>query len=768
MIPGRPVTRRASLSARVDRLRAGVQEHHRVERLRERRRELVRQAGDRLGEADRRDRADQPVDLGVDGRGHPRVGVAQRRDGDAVGEVEVGRAVGVDTADGPGRGSTRAGSSGPGRASGAGQGEAVVHAPECIGAGMATGSRRPASLACRHGRLQPDRENTPRPGRRARLRRGRDPAPHPRLGHGRRLSARDVRQDGRAGLPRARRSPSATAASGMDYIAFAILCEELERADTAFRVVQSVHVGLNSLALLQWGTEEQRQRWLVPQARGREARHVRADRARRRHGRRQPRHDRPPRRRRATGSTARRSGSAWPTSPTTSSSSPRVDRSQGPQGRDRVPARARDGRPDRPARSTASSASGPATPGSSTSTTCVVPDEHRIGEEGEGFLIAMSAIDQGRYTVAAGAVGLAQACLDASRPVRPRAPDVRPGDRPAPAGQAADRQDGRGHRDRAGCSSGGPAGSRTRACATPARRAWPSGTPPSTRPERARRDPGPRRQRLLATSSRSSATCATRRRPSSTRARASCTRSSRPTTRWATARTGRCAASRGRPRAGSARRPELAGRLARISRRGPPPRGSVGRRSRRPSAAGCAGSSPRPPDRSASSVVERVVGRTRQTTSVSAWTSAVRAARRRAGPTRRRSSRAPGSTAAVGRRPRQVDRHARPTALEQEQRVARRLAARARSVARRARPPLEARARPRPGPPGRQAARPGSWSAEGRPSRRRRIAASASRRVLDDLERARRGRRHRERTAAPERPSGRAGDRRGESAARRR
>ena len=45
---------------------------------------------------------------------------------------------------------------------------------------------------------------------------------------------------------------------------------------------------------------------------------------------------------------------------------------------------------------------------------CEVPAENRVGEEGEGFLIAMSAIDQGRYTVAAGAVGLAQACLDAS------------------------------------------------------------------------------------------------------------------------------------------------------------------------------------------------------------------------------------------------------------------------------------------------------------------------------------------------------------------
>jgi glutaryl-CoA dehydrogenase (non-decarboxylating) len=43
-----------------------------------------------------------------------------------------------------------------------------------------------------------------------------------------------------------------------------------------------------------------------------------------------------------------------------------------------------------------------------------VPAANRLGEEGEGFTIAMSAIDQGRFTVASGAVGLAQACLDAS------------------------------------------------------------------------------------------------------------------------------------------------------------------------------------------------------------------------------------------------------------------------------------------------------------------------------------------------------------------
>jgi alkylation response protein AidB-like acyl-CoA dehydrogenase len=43
-----------------------------------------------------------------------------------------------------------------------------------------------------------------------------------------------------------------------------------------------------------------------------------------------------------------------------------------------------------------------------------VPDANRLGEVGEGFKIAMSALDSGRYSVAAGAVGVAQACIDAS------------------------------------------------------------------------------------------------------------------------------------------------------------------------------------------------------------------------------------------------------------------------------------------------------------------------------------------------------------------
>jgi len=43
-----------------------------------------------------------------------------------------------------------------------------------------------------------------------------------------------------------------------------------------------------------------------------------------------------------------------------------------------------------------------------------VPDANRLGEEGVGFRIAMSALDKGRIAVAAGCVGLARACLEAS------------------------------------------------------------------------------------------------------------------------------------------------------------------------------------------------------------------------------------------------------------------------------------------------------------------------------------------------------------------
>ena len=200
--------------------------------------------------------------------------------------------------------------------------------------------------------------------------------------------------------------------AGMDYLSFAILCEELERADTAFRVVQSVHVGLNSLALLQWGTEEQRQRWLVPQARGQKLATfgltepgVGTDAAN-------------------LATTARRDGAVYRLNGQkiwisladiadhflVFASVDRTKKHKGvaafmlERGMVGLTTGSLHGKLGIRAGNT----------GLINLDNVLVPVENRIGEEGEGFLIAMSAIDQGRFTVAAGAVGLAQACLDAS------------------------------------------------------------------------------------------------------------------------------------------------------------------------------------------------------------------------------------------------------------------------------------------------------------------------------------------------------------------
>jgi len=42
-----------------------------------------------------------------------------------------------------------------------------------------------------------------------------------------------------------------------------------------------------------------------------------------------------------------------------------------------------------------------------------VSDRNRLGGEGEGFKVAMSALDNGRISLAAGCVGIGQGCLDA-------------------------------------------------------------------------------------------------------------------------------------------------------------------------------------------------------------------------------------------------------------------------------------------------------------------------------------------------------------------
>ena len=206
--------------------------------------------------------------------------------------------------------------------------------------------------------------------------------------------------------------PEQYGGSGMDYVSFAILCEELERADTAFRVVQSVHVGLNSLTLLQWGTEEQKQRWLVPQAKGEKLATfsltepgVGTDAGN-------------------LATTARRDGDVYRLNGSKLWISladiadhflvfASVDRAKKHRG---VTAfmleRGMAGLTTGTLHGKLGIRAG--NTGLIDFEDVRVPVENRIGEEGEGFLIAMSAIDQGRFTVAAGAVGLAQACLDAS------------------------------------------------------------------------------------------------------------------------------------------------------------------------------------------------------------------------------------------------------------------------------------------------------------------------------------------------------------------
>ena len=62
--------------------------------------------------------------------------------------------------------------------------------------------------------------------------------------------------------------PEEYGGAGLDFVAEALACEEIERGEAAFRTLISVHVGLNSLSLLKYASEEQKQRWLTPQAKG--------------------------------------------------------------------------------------------------------------------------------------------------------------------------------------------------------------------------------------------------------------------------------------------------------------------------------------------------------------------------------------------------------------------------------------------------------------------------------------------------------------------
>ncbi len=210
--------------------------------------------------------------------------------------------------------------------------------------------------------------------------------------------------------------PEAYGGAGMDYVSLGIASEELEYVDTSLRVILSVHVALNSLSLLTWGSEEQKQRYLVPQAQGRliasygltepaagsDVRGIQSVAVK-------------------DGDRYRLSGEkmwisladvadtflvvAW----TDLEKKPRRD----PSGLSAfIVERDFPGFSSGTLKEKWGILAG--NTGFFTMDEVPVPEANLLGRPGEGFKIAMSALDQGRFTVAAGATGLIRACRDAS------------------------------------------------------------------------------------------------------------------------------------------------------------------------------------------------------------------------------------------------------------------------------------------------------------------------------------------------------------------
>ena len=206
--------------------------------------------------------------------------------------------------------------------------------------------------------------------------------------------------------------PEEYGGSGMDYNSLAIVCEELERGDTAFRTAVSVHTGLNSMTLLQWGTDEQKQRYLVPQAKGEKIGGF---------GLTEP----------GAGSdvaalqtTARRDGDAYVLTGQKTWISlcdsadyflvfAYTDKSKKHHGISAfIVERTMTGFSSKGIKGKLGIRAG--NTGELFFDQVRVPKENLVGAEGDGFKIAMAALDNGRFTVAAGACGQIMACLEAS------------------------------------------------------------------------------------------------------------------------------------------------------------------------------------------------------------------------------------------------------------------------------------------------------------------------------------------------------------------
>jgi glutaryl-CoA dehydrogenase (non-decarboxylating) len=210
--------------------------------------------------------------------------------------------------------------------------------------------------------------------------------------------------------------PVAYGGAGMDYISLGLASEELEYVDTSLRVIMSVHAGLNCLTLLTWGTEDQKQRYLVPQAQGRQIAT---------YGLTEP----------SAGSDVRgiqtvaeKRGPHWVLTGEKQwiSLADVADNFLVFAWTDLQKKKARDANGISAfivERAFKGFSSGSMThkwgilagnTGFFKMDEVEVPAANLVGREGEGFKIAMFALDQGRYTVAAGATGLIRACRDAS------------------------------------------------------------------------------------------------------------------------------------------------------------------------------------------------------------------------------------------------------------------------------------------------------------------------------------------------------------------
>ena len=210
--------------------------------------------------------------------------------------------------------------------------------------------------------------------------------------------------------------PQEYGGAGMDYISLGIASEELEYLDTSLRVIMSVHLGLNCLSLLAWGTEAQKQKYLVPQAQGKKISG---------YGLTEPGAGSDAR---AIQTTATKKGSAYLLNgeKTWISLADVADhflvigwtdlekkKAGDPSGMTAfIVERTSKGFTSGPMKEKWGILAG--NTGWFKMDDVEVPEDNILGKLGEGFKIAMFSLDQGRYTVAAGATGLIRASRDAS------------------------------------------------------------------------------------------------------------------------------------------------------------------------------------------------------------------------------------------------------------------------------------------------------------------------------------------------------------------